>query len=407
MLKFRWETKFKETEIGEIPEEWEVTTLKAIVKIGGLKRVLDSENVAFISMAKIYTDSYIPSFEISSLDDVKSGGEVTPNSILVAKITPSFEHGKMCIVPNIRNIRWFATTEVFSLCPKNGNNLFFIFYLLKHPNLREILENSMSGTSGRQRVRLSALKNLAVPYLSPDEQSRIGTVLCWFDTLIENKKKQNDLLEKTALAIFKSWFIDFEPFKDSELGETPKEWKVKRINELFDFVKGKKCDLSVEYIEGYMPYLLIETYETGIKEYWTEEKQPLVDELDIVFVADGASSGKVFSFQKGILGSTFLTLKTRDNTNDMRHFVYLLFKNMEDSLMEHRTGSAIPHLDKDYLSDLQILIPSTPILEKFHSVVDPIIQKILINQKQITVLREIRDTLLPLLVFGRLRVEDV
>lgn len=242
MLKFRWETRFKETETGfKTPKEWEVKNIEQICYVNkSPKRNSTSRRVGFISMEDISTDSYVPCYEITDLEYIRSGKEVFSNSILLAKITPSFEHGKMCITPETTNLRWFATTEIFSINPKDNNNLKYIFYLLKHPSLRDVLENSMSGTSGRQRVQSSALKNLNTPYPSPKEQSRIATVLSWFDSLIENKKRQNDILEKTAMAIFKSWFIDFEPFKNEEfvnskLGRIPKRWEVDYIIRLVEF----------------------------------------------------------------------------------------------------------------------------------------------------------------------------
>jgi type I restriction enzyme S subunit len=99
----------------------------------------------------------------------------------------------------------------------------------------------------------------SIPYLKIflpplSEQSRIATVLSWFDDLIENKNRQNEILEKSAMAIFKSWFIDFEPFRvcpeqergnyefvyNEELGkEIPKGWAVKKIGEIAEIIMGQ------------------------------------------------------------------------------------------------------------------------------------------------------------------------
>jgi type I restriction enzyme S subunit len=259
------------------------------------------------------------------------------------------------------------------------------------------------------------LEPFLIIYPPLPEQSRIATVLSYFDDLIEVKKKQNEILEKTAMAIFKSWFIDFEPFRDGEfvyneeLGrEIPKGWEVNKIEKEFYLIKGRKCKLSNVYFENYNPYLLIETFRTGKIEFWTIEKEPHVDENDVVLVGDGESSGKVFRYQKGILGSTLLALKPkRGNFIELKHLVYLTLKFYEDEIMSHRTGSAIPHLDKDFLKFFPILLPPSPILQSFHSLVEPLFQKIILNQKQIMTIRKIRDTLLPLLVFGKLRVEEL
>ena len=94
-------------------------------------------------------------------------------------------------------------------------------------------------------LRLLLFKQLPILLPPSPEQSRIATVLSWFDDLIENKKRQNEILEKTAMAIFKSWFVDFEPFKDEEfvyseeLGiEIPEGWEVRKIRELIKIESG-------------------------------------------------------------------------------------------------------------------------------------------------------------------------
>ena len=206
----------------------------------------------------------------------------------------------------------------------------------------------------------------------------------------------------------------FEPFKDKEfvyneeLGkEIPKGWEVKSIGEIFDLIKGKKCIVFERPTKNTIPYLLIENFKGGDISYWTTERQPFLEELDIVLVADGESSGKIFRYQRGIIGSTLLMLRQKVKKLDLRNYVYLYLKNAEDEIMEHRTGSAIPHLDKDFLREYVLIIPVSHVLQRFHSLVEPLFQKIILNQKQIMVLRKIRDALLPKLVFGKLRVVEI
>ncbi len=214
-----------------------------------------------------------------------------------------------------------------------------------------------------------------------------------------------------AMAIFKSWFIDFEPFQNEEFAysegldmEIPKGWEVKPIGEIAEIVKGRKGKVFEEFKKGLSTYLLIESFKNE-KYLWTDIKEPFIQEDDIVLVADGESSGKVLRYQSGVVGSTLLHLKILDKK--LKHYVYLVLKFFEKEIMSHRTGSAIPHLDKEYLRGLQILHPPEPVLQRFHSLVEPLFQKIIINQKEIMVLKRIRDTLLPQLVFGRLRVEEI
>ncbi|MCM8827647.1 MAG: restriction endonuclease subunit S, partial [Candidatus Omnitrophica bacterium] len=101
---------------------------------------------------------------------------------------------------------------------------------------QELIESAISG-SAQGGINRDIIEIMKIPIFPFEEQSRIATILSYFDDLIENKKRQNEILEKTAMAIFKNWFVDFEPFKDgefvdSELGKIPKGWEVKRIAEV-------------------------------------------------------------------------------------------------------------------------------------------------------------------------------
>ena len=410
-VKFKWETEFKETEIGEIPKDnsyyitakgvvglipkdWNMKKIKNKFKVNTGKRISPQDEGKY----SLYCANGFSGFSNKFLTD----GE----AIVTGRVGTLGQVFYVCGKIDISDNAFFIT-------PKDKEaHLKFLYYSVKHvfKHIEEVLN---VGTS-QPLIKQSELKDFSIPFPDLNEQSCIATVLSWFDGLIENKKRQNEILEKVAMAIFKSWFVDFEPFKDEEfvyneeLGkEIPKEWEVKPIGEIFDLIKGKKCAVFERPIENAVPYLLIENFKGGDISYWTTERQPFVEELDIVLVADGESSGKIFRYQRGIIGSTLLMLRQRGKKPDLRNYVYLYLKNAEDEIIEHRTGSAIPHLDKDFLKEYALIIPISHVLQLFHSLVEPLFQKIILNQKQIMVLRKIRDALLPKLVFGKLRVVEI
>jgi len=405
MLKLKWETRFKKTEIGEIPKDWEIKILEKIIieiKKGIKPKKHQNKNKNLLP----YLSAEYLRGETKETNYFPENSGVTVSEKEVIVLWDGSNAGEI-----FKGMQGILSSTMAKLTPNKDTNPLFLFYQLK--NREDEFRDTTTGT-GIPHVDKQNLLLKEIIYPPPSEQSRIATVLSWFDDLIENKKRQNEILEKTAMAIFKNWFIDFEPFKNekfvnSELGKIPKGWEVKAIGEIFDLIKGKKCNISQEYINTYNLYLLIDTYKTGTITYWTESKEPLVEEWDVVLVADGESSGKVLRFQRGILGSTLLVLKPKDIAChiDMRDLVYLFLKFNEDEIMEHRTGSAIPHLDKDFLKDFKFLYPKEHFLEKFNFLVHPLFQKIILNQKQIMLLRKIRDTLLPLLVFGKLRVREI
>ncbi len=246
------------------------------------------------------------------------------------------------------------------------------------------------------------LKRLNIPYTHPQDQSHIATVLSWFDDLIENKKRQNEILEKTAMAIFKSWFVDFEPFKnqefvDSELGRIPKGWEVKAIGEVIKFLYGKGLP-ERKREEG--PYPVVGS--SGVIGYHSKY---LVSKPTIIIGRKG-NAGSVNLILEPSFPIDTVFYSSESTSLDMLFYAYHQLKHiyLEDVGL---SDTAVPGLNIHILNSVKISIPLQPILQKFHSLVEPLFQKIILNQKEIMVLRKIRDALLPQLVFGKLRVEEI
>jgi len=199
-------SEFKKTEIGEMPEEWEVVRLRDVAKIRSGKSRLrgNIKNVAFVPMELIPEEGITANFVMKEVGEVSSCTYCEVDDILLAKITPSLENGKQALVPNtVPEGFALATTEVFPLVCE-GIDTMFLFYLLRFPRFRKILENSMRASTQRLRVPKDALLNLMIPRPRfSDEQKRIVSILLGADEEIENEKRTKEYLVKT-----KKWFMD-------------------------------------------------------------------------------------------------------------------------------------------------------------------------------------------------------
>jgi len=415
-IKFRWETEFKETEIGEIPKDWEVK------KLGDMATIKTGKT----DVKDAVEDGEYPLFDRS--DQIKRSNKYLfdTEAVIVPgegkDFTPRYYKGKFDLHQR--------TYAIFDFKELNGKYLFFAMHILRH-TLRDFAVGSTV-----ESLRLPILKNLDLPYPPLPEQSRIATVLSWFDDLIEVKKGQNEILEKTAMAIFKSWFIDFEPFRDGEfvyseeLGkEIPKGWEVKKIGELAELTNGisyKGDEKYEELIDDGMIFITLNNILRGggfkteyswIKSERIKEHQTLNEEDLIIANTDMTQEAKVIgspaivvfpSDYKGKGVYSHHITKITPEKGELKFFLYSYLKITQNENATFSTGTNVLGLDIDNFKRNKIVIlPPSHILQSFHSLVEPLFQKIILNQKQIMTLRKIRDTLLPLLVFGKLRVEEV
>jgi type I restriction enzyme S subunit len=228
----------------------------------------------------------------------------------------------------------------------------------------------------------------------------------------------NKTLEEIGQAIFKHWFVDLEfpneegkPYKSSggemvyneELGkEIPKGWKVKEIGEFIEFVKGRKPDVVFDsYEEGLLPQILIDVLDGGNPNFSNPKDMIISDEADIIIVMDGASSGRTERGFAGILGSTLAKIKVKELNQD---YAYYLLKGKEEDIKVNTTGTSIPHADKKKIEKYLIPVPSKKILEDFQNKVNKLLFRQILIRKEIKILSQIRDSLLPKVMAGKIRV---
>jgi len=398
-IKFRWETEFKETEIGEIPREWEVRRLGEI-----LAKIIKGKNPKkCLGDLPYLTAKYLRGEEeAEEFYNETAGVLVDENEVVI--IWDGSNSGE--VFKSKKGI--LASTMCKLLFDEKVVNKTYAFYVLK--TNEEDIKGAKSGTDDRH-VDKEYFLNLLIPLPPLPEQSRIATVLSWFDDLIEVKKRQNEILEKTAMAIFKSWFIDFEPFRDGEfvyseeLGkEIPKGWEVKKWGDVVNFLDNQRIPLSeVERLKrkGQYPYYGANGIIDYIDDYIFDGRYLLVAEDGTVMDKNGFAIINIVE-GKFWANNHVHVIQGKDVPID---YLYLHLKHYP--IEPFITGAVQPKLSQENFSKMLILLPPSHILQSFHSLVEPLFQKIILNQKQIITLRKIRDTLLPLLVFGKLRVEEV
>ena len=422
MIKFKWETKFKKTEIGEIPRDWEINEIGEVITQIEKGKVPEKFPGIYPYLSVDYLRGNLNNTEFY---DKKAGVFVTKDDILI------IWDGVINAGEIFRGREGLLSSTMCRLeYDKVKIEREYFYHALKL--LEPIIREARRGTDDRH-VDKNMFLGLKIPYPPPEEQSRIATVLSWFDDLIENKKRQNEILEKVAMAIFKSWFVDFEPFKDEEfvyseeLGkEIPKGWEVKAIGEVAEFVKGlsyRSNELVDNLTEGEI-FITLKIFKRGggfrpeYKYYRGNrysDEQVVYDGDLVIALTDMTSDAKVVGApalvilppykDKGILSLDAAKLNVPQY---MKEYAYLYLKDSQEENSTFANGVNVLHLNLNLFKiGKLILIPPQPILQHFHSLVEPLFQKIILNQRQIMVLWKIRDALLPKLVFGKLRVVEI
>ena len=430
-------TKIKQTEIGMIPEEWEVKSIDEVAEVvgGGTPSTKNPEywdgDIAWITPKDLsnFKFRYIARGErnITEKGLENSNAKLLPEGTVL--LTTRAPVGYVAIAKN--NV---STNQGFrSLIPRDNVKAEFLFYLLK--NNIGILKSNASGTTFGE---LSGSRLKALRFAFPDviEQHRIASILSSLDSKIELNQQMNKTLEEIAQAIFKRWFIDFEfpnengePYKssggemvESELGMIPKGWYVDNLGKYVEVVKG--CSYSsIDLKPSDTALVTLKSINrgggfnrNGYKEYVGKYKDnQIVKEGDVLLAqTDLTQNGDVIGRPAFFHGETTyskviasLDLQIIRPLNGFsKYFVFYLLDtdSFHEHALSHTNGTTVLHLDRNAVSEFRCIIPKNDILDQFDAVVSQILSLENNNLQEINYLTEIRDLLLPKLMTGKIRV---
>lgn len=358
--------------------------------------------------------------------EFKSGTKFRNGDTLLARITPCLENGKTAQVNILdENEVAFGSTEFIVMrgIPEKSHKD-FIYYLSISDKFRNIAIKSMTGTSGRQRAQKDVLEGTKILIPPINEQKAIANILSTLDDKIDNNNKINEKLEEMAQALFKHWFIDFdfpnengEPYKssggemvESELGMIPKGWEIGKLENIIDNVKQSTKPGEHLKDRKYLPIDVLPMKSITVTDYksYKEAKSSLIlfEKYDILLGAMRVYFHRVniAPFQ-GVTRTTTFVLRPKNN-KDLLYSLFLLYQDDTISYADKSSkGSTIPYAVWDGgLCRMPIVLPPENLRKIFNEMFFPFIQKMIIHSEENEKLKKIRDTLLPLLMSGKIRV---
>ena len=409
--------------------EWREVVLKDVIEFNPKESIKKGTVTKKIGMDKLAPfQRKIDGFELA---EFSGGSKFRNGDTLLARITPCLENGKTAQVMILDDDEIaFGSTEYIVMRNKTGitdNN--YIFYLSLSQYVRDTAIKSMTGTSGRQRAQTDVIKNTKIMLPPLQEQKAIAHILSTLDDKIEVNNQINKTLENMAQEIFKQWFVDFEfPNEDgesykssggemveSELGLIPKGWEVASLYDIADYINGTSFKKNeVNEFEG-IPIIKIVEIKNGYSKSTSfyngttnKAKKYYLRKRDILFSWSGNPETSIdifiWSKEQGILNQHIFKVEPYDYS---KSYIYFLLKNFKSVFMDiasNKQTTGLGHVTVADLKRLKTPIPNEEILSEFIKISDVIIEKIFNNMQEIETLQSLRDSLLPKLLSGEIRV---
>ena len=413
-------------------------------------------NVVFINTGDVLNNKFLHC-DISNIKDLPGQAKkaIKKGDILYSEIRPG--NGRYLFVD--KDLDNYVVSTKFMVIEPNINVVLpeFLFLLLISNETTEyfkMIAESRSGTF--PQITFDSVSSLSLNIPDKETQQKILDIITPLDDKIELNTQINQTLEQTAQALFKSWFVDFDPVRtkvqalsdglsleQAELAamqaisgktpeeltalsqtqpdryaelaeiakafpcemvevdgvEVPKGWEVKPLGDLISFVKGKKPKaVSPKQEENMLPHILTSSLEGKYNEFCESNKLVTVEYHNTIMLMDGSNSGRVAIGHNGVIGSTLAKINLENNK--LWAIIYQFLKHKEADIQANTTGTTIPHTDKNRINNYLMTIPNDFLLDKFTELFDNSLLKIISNRNQIISLETTRDLLLPRLLSG-------
>lgn len=420
-------------------EEWKE------YKIGDLCKITSSKRI----FAKEYKDSGVPFYRGKEIIEKQRGHKISTELFISQEryneIKSKYgvpQRGDMLLTSvGTLGIPYIVQDETFYF--KDGNLTWFydfnnldcrfLYYWFLSPIGKGNIDSKAIGST-QKALTIDTLSKFNINLPSYNTQQKIANILSSLDDKIETNRRINEQLEELAQALFKSWFVDFEPFKDgkfveSELGMIPEGWKVDYIANIPHVIEtGKRPKGGVGQINDGVPSIGAENikglgyYDYSKTKYITEDfankmKKGEIKGYELLIYKDGGKPGYFipnfsifgdgFPYDRMFLNEHVFKLDLLNK--GFNAFAYFFFKT--DVVMSYLNAqggkAAIPGINQKDVESIPIFTLDNQSVRLFSEKAIPIINKILLNSKENRRLSTLRDTLLPKLMSGEIDVNEV
>jgi type I restriction enzyme S subunit len=308
----------------------------------------------------------------------------------------------------------------------------FMFYYLNNNYMKKFIKNNYGSGSAIPRMVLRDFKKVPIYIPNMIQQKSIAHILSTLDEKIEVNNQINKTLENMAQAIFKQWFVDFEfpnedgePYKssggemvESELGMIPNGWEVKCVSNMGDVVGGATPSKKREdfFANKGIPWItpkdlslnkdifigrgLIDITQEGFENSSTK----FLPKGTVLFSSRAPIGYIAISINEVTTNQGFKSIIPNRDVGFSKEFIYCWLKSNLELITNRASGSTFKEVSGTVLKGIPAVIPDLVVLQKFEELTKNIFDMIRNNEKEINILKRTRDTLLPKLMSGEIRV---
>ena len=379
-------------------EEW------TIYRLGDVINVLDYMRVPLSSKQREFRKGNYPYYGAQGIIDYVDSFLFDGEYLLIAEDGENLKSKKQNIAQIARGRYWVNNHA--HIVESNGRcDIRYICYLLNQIDLSGYI-------TGSAQPKLNQANLLAIELRLPclEVQKRVSDFLATFDDKIELNNRINHNLEEQAQALYKSWFVDFEPFRDgkfveSELGMIPEGWRVGSIYEYAKVIYGApyKSSLFNESGDG-LPLIRIRDLKDCSPQFYSPEVLPNTEYVlkgDIVAGMDADFTPYIWKGSKGLLNQRVCKFVPISESIS-RYYIMMMVKPELEFVSSYKVGTTVSHLGKSDIDRFTVLLPPVEVIERYSRIVDSILEQIVTNSTEAAVLTEQRNTLLPQLMSGKI-----
>ncbi len=352
------------------------------------------------------------------------GGE-----ILITVVGAYF--GRVAIAPF--EYMGFNCSRAVAVVPVTDNAQ-YVMYALRSTIAKHYM-SIWATTTAQPTFNLKDVANLPIAVAPYGERGKISEILETLDSKIELNQRMNETLESMACAVFKSWFVDFDPvrakaeargagpglpkpladlfpdrFEESELGEIPVGWKICGLDEVANYLNGLALQKFPCVTDQYLPVIKIAQLRAGNTEGADRcgtnvPPQYIVEDGDVLFSWSGSLEVEIWCGGRGALNQHLFKVTSKEFP---KWFYYFWTRHHLHDFQRTAAGKAttMGHIQRRHLSEAKVLVPPIKLLEVANKYLSPCIERLVSSRIEGRILSAVRDTLLPKLLSGQIRVKD-